>query len=136
MGKVKPKTKLTRNNNESANLFINIQIFGILIYVVIFLLLSFVALIADISEKYNYLFALIIFALSSFSTGFYAGIKKRQNGLIVGIIYCLPINIIVLIISALICNFKVDFTLIISAAVLLLSAAIGGVLAVNKRHRR
>lgn len=138
MQKLKPKTKKGRieSNNTVISTFINIQIFSLISYLIVFLIFSFAALMADLPQKYDFYFSLIIFLICSFVTGFYAGIKIRQNGLLVGVIYSLPMNALVLIISLIFADFKVDFTLFITAAVLLLSSAAGGIVAVNKRHRR
>ncbi len=136
MQKLKPKSKKTRSENTAISTFVNVQIFAIISYIVVFLVFSYIALIADLPQKYDFYFSLIIFAISSFLTGFFAGIKNRQNGLLTGITYSLPMNTLTLIISLIFADFKADISVIITAVLLVLSSAIGGVLAVNKRHRR
>ena len=135
------KTKPVRKNkskieNNAMNTFIKVQIFAVISYVFVFIIGSLIALGADLPRKYEYIYSLIMFAVSSFSVGFYSGLKLRQDGLVSGVIYSLPLNIIIILISLIINEFTVGMSLIITSAVLLLSAGIGGILAVNKRLRR
>ena len=137
MQKSKPN-RAVRNKSESTQVktFLQIQLFAVIIYIIVFLIGSFVALSADISGRLDYLISLIIFAVSSFSAGFFTGIKIRQKGLLTAIIYSLPINISVIIISLFINDFSFNFNALISLSVLTAFAGIGGILAVNKRLRR
>ncbi len=136
MQKLKPKSKKSRAENTAVSTFINVQIFSVICYITVFLIFSFIALIADLPQKYDYYFSLFIFLICSFVTGFYAGNKIRQNGLLTGIIYSLPINTLTLLISLIFADFKVNASILITIALLVISSAAGGVLAVNKRHRR
>ena len=135
------KSKLNRavrNKTENSQLkvFLQIQLFAIVIYLIFFLMGSFIALTADVSGKYDYIISLVLFAISSFLVGFSIGIKLRQNGLLMGIVYSLPINILVLIVSLILNDFIFSFNILIALAVLIAFAGVGGVLAVNKRLRR
>lgn len=136
MKKIKPKSRKTRSDNSTVSTFINVQIFSLITYIVVFLIFSFVALAADLSRKYDYLFSVIIFVICSFLTGFYAGNKQRQNGLLTGVVYSLPMNTLTLLISLIFSDFNADYSIIITALLLVVSSAVGGILAVNKRHRR
>lgn len=136
MKKIKPKSRKTRADNSTVSTFINVQIFSLITYIVVFLIFSFVALAADLSRKYDYMFSVIIFVICSFLTGFYAGNKQRQNGLLTGIVYSLPMNTLTLLISLIFSDFKADSSIIITVLLLVVSSAVGGILAVNKRHRR
>ena len=119
MQKSKPN-RAVRNKSESTQVktFLQIQLFAVIIYIIVFLIGSFVALSADISGRLDYLISLIIFAVSSFSAGFFTGIKIRQKGLLTAIIYSLPINISVIIISLFINDFSFNFNALISLSVL------------------
>ena len=137
MQKSKPN-RAVRNKTENSQLkvFLQIQLFAIVIYLIFFLMGSFIALTADVSGKYDYIISLVLFAISSFLVGFFIGIKLRQNGLLMGIVYSLPINILVLIVSLILNDFIFSFNILIALAVLIAFAGVGGVLAVNKRLRR
>ena len=136
MKKIKPKSRKTRADNSTVSTFINVQIFSLITYISVFLIFSFIALAADLSRKYDYMFSVIIFVICSFFTGFYAGNKQRQNGLLTGIVYSLPMNTLTLLISLIFSDFNADYSIIITALLLVVSSAVGGILAVNKRHRR
>ena len=135
MSKHKPGN-IKFSDNTTIDLFIKTQIFAVIIYLILFLLFSFVGLMADISMKYDFISALLSFALSSFVVGFYIGRKLRQNGLLAGIIYSLPINTSVILVSLIFSDFAVDFNIVITAIVLLVTAGVGGVVAVNSRLKR
>ena len=101
MDKIKPsRSKKTKPENEQLKFFLQTQLFSVLTYIFLFLLGSFFALIADLPQKYDYIFSLIIFTLSSLSSGFFTGLKLRQNGLIAGVLFSLPMNIIIMLVSA------------------------------------
>ncbi len=138
-----PKTKLQAKNkrntgydNPNTDAFIKTQIFSLCVYCAVFLLSSAVALAADSQDKYDYYISLISFSAASFVSGFFAGNKLRKNGLAVGAIYSLPLNIIVILASLAVNRFAININLAITALALLAASATGGVLAVNKRHRR
>ena len=89
---LKPKfKKKTFTKNPSVDVFIKVQIFAVLMDVLIFVLFSYVALISDLPINYDFLCALVCFAISNFLVGFYTGLKSRQNGLLYGVIYSLLI---------------------------------------------
>ena len=136
MKKIKPKSKKSNADNSTVSTFINVQIFSLITYISVFLIFSFIALAADLSRKYDYLFSVIIFVICSFLTGFYSGNKLRQNGLLTGVVYSLPMNTLTLLISLIFSDFKADSSIIITVLLLVVSSAVGGILAVNKRHRR
>lgn len=137
MEKNKPVRKAkSKTENEFMSCFIKAQIFALLMYFVFFISGSLIALAADLSGKYDYIFTVIIFSLGSLSVGFFSGMLLRRNGLLSGILNSLPLNIIVILISLFINQFNFSINLLITAIALLLSAGIGGILAVNKRLRR
>ena len=137
MEKSKPnRNKRAIKDNSQLNSFLYVQIFSFIAYIVLFFLGCFIALKADIPRKYDYIVSLIIFAVASFLTGYFAGIKLRKNGLLFGVIYALPMNIVIIIISLILGGFTFGINLIITAIVLIAVSGIGGILAVNKRIRR
>ena len=137
MEKIKPR-KTIRNNREKSSLneFLKIQIFAVICYISVFLISTFIALIIDLSSEYDYIFSIVTFAVSSFAVGFFAGIKIRKNGLVIGILYALPMNVIIALISLILNNFSLGINMIITLIILSIAAGIGGILAVNKRLKR
>ena len=135
MGKHKPG-KIKFSDNTTVNIFIKTQILAVIIYLISFLIFSLIALLADLSMKFDFICALLCFALSSFIVGFYIGRKLRQKGLLAGIIYSLPINTSVILISLIFSNFTFDLNIVITAIILLVSAGVGGIVSVNSRLKR
>ena len=137
MEKFKPKRKNnTISDNETIDTFVKVQIFAVIVYLILFLLFCTVALVADLSSKYDFVCALLSFSLGSFIVGFFTGNKLKQNGLLAGIIYSAPINSLVVLVALLYSDFAVDLNIVITVATLIVSAAIGGVVAVNRRRKR
>ena len=137
MQKSKPNRNIrSKTDNRQTRTFLQVQLFSATVYISLFLIGSVVALNADLPKKYDYFISIIIFAIASFLTGFFSGIKLRQNGLLSGIIYSLPMNFAVILTSLIMSKFSVGINIAITATVLIISAGIGGILAVNKRLRR
>ena len=107
-----------------------------IIYFASFLLFSVIGLMADLSVKYDLLCSLLSFGLASFAVGFFIGRKLRQNGLLAGIIYSLPLNTLIVLLSLIFSDFTVDLNIAITATVLLVTAGAGGIVAVNSRLKR
>lgn len=139
-----PKTKNIATTKSSTKKMTNInsldfiknQIFCLTIYIVLFIVGCLVSLVFDIDYKLDYYVSLFIFALCSFLCGFIGGIKQRENGIVSGIIYALPGNLIVILLSVILNGFSVEISILISVVSLNLLSAVGGILGVNKRRRR
>ena len=137
MKRTKPrKLKQVKRENNTWNIFLSVQIFAVIIYLIVFFIGAFAAMVIDLPSKNDYIFSLLLFAVCSFTTGFFAGIKRRENGLIIGVLSALPLNSAVVILSLIFNSFSVDSNIIITVLVLIAASGAGGILAVNKRIRR
>ena len=132
----KSVNRIRKSENAVIHTFIKVQIFGLTIYLLLFLLSGFIVMSADLKHSYDLLFSLATFAVCSFITAFYAGTKIRERGIIVGLIYTLPLNTLVMLVSLIFADFKADYIVLISVVILLLSGVIGGITGVNLRLRR
>lgn len=130
------KSSTKKMSNTKGLDFIKTQIFCLTIYIILFIVGCLVSLIFDIDYKFDYYVSLFIFALCSFLSGFVGGIKQKENGIVSGIIYALPGNLIVILLSVILNGFSVEIGLLISTVSLILLSAVGGILGVNKRRRR
>ena len=133
--KAKRSAKI-KSENTQLSIFLKTQIFSVVAYIIIFFTGSLIGLSADLPGKYDFIFSLAIFSVGSLSTGFFVGLKLRHNGLLTGILFSLPMNIITMLISFISSDFSFGYNMALTAVVLLVSAGIGGILAVNKRVRR
>ena len=136
MGKTKTNIKNKKAENAVINTFIRIEIIGLLIYVVVFLLSALIAMSVGLKSNYYMIISLLMFSVCSFVTALTAGTKIRERGLLVGVIYTLPLNTLVLLLSLFFADFSLDYHFVVSAISLLLSGAVGGVVGVNLRFRR
>ena len=129
------KRKKSDTMNERTKLFIRCQILSAVVYIGLFLICSIIALSTNASKSMMFYISIAAFALSSFVCGFYAGMKTRKNGLQVGLLNALIFNTLVLLVSITVNSFKVDFTAIISYAILLICSMLGGIAAVNTKQK-
>ena len=130
-GKSKPRSEKRLDN--SAKIFIKSQILALTIYSLFFILASTVMFIANVNKSNSFYAAIAAFAASSFICGYYSGYKIHKNGIFVGLLFGLPANLLVSIISIIVNSFKIDLTAVISFAILLICSMLGGVLSVNTK---
>lgn len=132
--KRKPKrNKSEKKLKDSTRIFLHTQLLALVVYALFFLLTSAVLLSLDIDSDKIFYVGIAAFALSSFICGYYAGYKVHKNGLLTGLLYALPANLLIIIVSAAVSGFKADFTLLISFMILLICSMLGGILSVNTR---
>ncbi len=137
MKKSKPrKPRAFKREITVKNTFVTVQVYAVICYVAFFLIGAFIALAVDLPSKYDYIYSLSLFAVSSLLTGFFAGMKLREKGLVVGVLYTLPLNAIITLISLVFSDFSVGINFAVTVTVLVISGSIGGILAVNKRLSR
>lgn len=133
--KLNNKTNRKKSSSESQSV-IKAQLLIFAIYLSIFLVICAINLLADLNSKYDYYISLLSFVISSFISGFLGGIKQRQNSILSGLIYALPANLSVLLISLITAGFTLKANFLIAAVSLPISSILGGIIAVNKRRRR
>ena len=136
MGKAKVNVNGRKSENAVINTFLKIEIIGAVIYFIMFIMSAFIAMSADFKSGSDMIVSLAVFSLCSFLTALIAGVKIRERGLLVGLIYTLPLNTLVLLLSLLFADFSVDYHFVVSAISLLFSGSIGGIVGVNLRFRR
>ena len=135
---VKSKVKKQKGKqNENLLLFL-MPLFLILLSLFTASLFS---VIFDLKISLNFPVITVIFSLCTFISAFLTANKKRENGLVTGIIYNLPSIILVELLSLILNGFSADINLLLSFLTMLISSALGGVIGVNqkqkaKRHTR
>ncbi len=130
---VKTKSKNTKKTNETTRLFIKTQILMAIADLVFLLVGSFIVYSFELDKKIYFYISIFLFCLSSFISSYYCGFKLHKKGLVTGLIFCLPLNLAVVLISFLMNKFSYDFTFIITLLLLLISSMLGGILSVNTR---
>lgn len=86
-------------------------------------------------ESYFYIVVLTL-AAASFVSAFYAGKHNGKNGLVTGLVFCLPLNVTFCFISLILNSFKADATLAISIFILIIASMLGGILSVNTSPKK
>lgn len=122
-------------SNILSEAFVKTQILCLILYLLLFLIASAICLTADFSCRGAYYAAILSFSLASFLCGGYAGYKIRKNGILIGLLFCLPANLIVSVLSAVTNNFSVDLTIVISFFILAVSSMLGGIVSVNTEKK-
>ncbi|MCM1544740.1 MAG: TIGR04086 family membrane protein [Ruminococcus sp.] len=131
--KGKPVKRKENSINNRTKIFIKAQILALIVYSAFFIVASVIMYSSDMDKAKGFYAAIAAFAISSFVCGFYSGFKIHKNGLYVGLLFALPANAIVTLISLIINSLNIDFTLAITVAILLISSMLGGVVSVNTK---
>ena len=129
----KPKRNKTDNKLQIVNIML--FIFPVILNFVLLLISSIVAVYADLQKSHNFIVSLCIIGFTCFASGVFSGKFKRKNGIITGIIYILPQLTLLLLISVILNSFSIDLNIIISTAVSVISAAVGGITGVNMKQK-
>ena len=113
--------------------FVVSLIYDLIIKCSVLLISSSVIFAFDISSDY-FLF-IILFGLGNLLTGYIVGKKKKKKGLIFAVLYTLPTNLLIVLISTLINDFNVDYIIFITFIILVISSATGGIISVNLKNK-
>lgn len=133
MDKRTPSKRNEKKLNPTLKVFLKTQMIAAISYLSVFLVSSIVCLSLDLKKNTMFYVSVLSFAAASFLCAYYAGYKIHKNGLVVGLLYALPTNILVIIISVIVNGFKIDLTGIISFFILIISSMLAGVLSVNTK---
>ena len=129
----KPKRNKTDNKLQIENIML--FIFPVILTLVLFVISAIVSVYTDLQRSQNYIVSLCIIGFVCFASGVLSGKFKRKNGIITGIIYILPQLTLLLLISVILNSFSIDLNIIISTAVSVISAAVGGITGVNMKQK-
>lgn len=132
------KNAVTKTNKKINPEFIGIlkhQSIIFLIFTVIITACCILLFFINANQQFMRCFSAISISLASFINGYISGRKYRKNGLAVGIINNIPSLLIILIISLILNNFNIDYTVLITIPLNLILSATGGIVAVNTRLR-
>lgn len=129
----KPKRNKTDNKLQTENIML--FIFPVILTLALFVISAIVSVYADLQKSQNYIVSMCIIGFVCFASGVLSGKFKRKNGIITGIIYILPQMTLLLLISVILNSFSIDPNIIISTAVSVISAAVGGITGVNMKQK-
>ncbi|MCM1363617.1 MAG: TIGR04086 family membrane protein [Faecalibacterium sp.] len=130
-GKGKPRTE--KNISDKTKVFIKTQILALIVYLLFFLIASIILFSTEIDKSKSFYAAISAFAAAAFICGYFSGYKIHKKGLYVGLLFCLPMNVIITMVSLIVNSFKVDLTTTISFVILIVCSMLGGVLSVNTK---
>ncbi len=119
--------------NNKVNAFIKLQFINLAIYLILFVIVSIIAVCADIGKENMFYISLGYIGVSSFFSGFTAGLKERKNGIVCGAVNALLPIAIICIVSIILNKFSIGYNLIISVLSAMILSAAGGIVAVNIR---
>lgn len=112
------------------------QLIILLIYTVLLLTATYIAFLFGIEKKQCFYGSCGALSAASFISAFAAAKHAGKNGLIVGLLKTAFCNLLVMIAACICTGFHPDLRLLISAAILVLSAALGGIFGVNLNSRQ
>lgn len=130
------KNQFNKQKNKPLNVALMLIFSAFAVQLIFFIAASAVALMFDIERSSYYIFSVAAFVSGSIASGFITAQKKREKGMLYGVLYSLPSSITVMLISAAINGFSVDYNILLSLAFMLTGAAAGGVISVNLKPRK
>lgn len=125
--------KNSSKKNDSLKKYIKYQLVILLFYFVLFLIFCSVSVVADVNKDILPYISVCFIGIGSFAAGFFAGIKERKNGILSGLSYALPSDIIWITVSLILNGFKADIILPITVFASIILSALGGIISVNIR---
>lgn len=136
MSAQKPRrTKRAEGLSLPVQTFIKTQIIAAILYFGLFFAVSIVALSSDLPKEYMFYACILSFAAGSFVCAFFAAGKLHKNGMVTGLLFCLPFNTLVIIISLIVNSFKIDLTAAVAYFILVVTSMLGGIVAVNRKSK-
>lgn len=115
--------------------FIKTQILAAILYFGLFFAVSVAALSADLPECYMFYACVLSFSAGSFVCAFFAAGKLHKNGMVTGLLFCLPFNTLVILMSSIVNSFKIDLTAAVAYFILIVTSMLGGIVAVNRNSK-
>ena len=124
------------NKSKATSTPVLLILYAFLAEIIFFTASCIIALILDIKHENYYIFSITALALGSFASGFVSTRKIRRKGMLNGIIYALPSNLIFTFISVILNSFSIDYNIIFTFILVVVSSAAGGITSVNIRSRK
>ena len=131
-------SSLQNKNNKNTNIFkdrIRLLLISFTIETAFFFIGAVIAFFADIKNSGYYSMCLLSLSLGCFVSGFVTARKMKHNGLMHAVIYSLPGNLSYIVLSSALNSFKIDYHIILSLMLIIVSSAIGGIISVNVRPK-
>lgn len=124
-----------KKNSSDSGKEILMFIMPVAVEAVVLTAVSILSLIFYVSTDYYYILMLISLAAGGFASGFIYCRKKRQKGLVNGLIVSLAADLLLLILSLILNGFSFDYHIILSAVCHILMSGAGGIVSVNIRKK-
>ena len=117
----------------STKVFLKTQILSFVLYTSSFLISAALGLSMNVSKGNAFYLAVFFYSVCSFICAYYAVRQIHKNGISVGFLFCLPMNIIIVFASIAANSFRIDLTAVISFIIFAISSMLGGIVSVNTR---
>lgn len=108
----------------------------LLINILTILLLCMYFYFRDTNVFREFIVILIAFSVADFISSYYIGKKTRKKGMIYGVVYNLPVIVLIIFISLILNSFTFDMRLMFFAVIRIILSAAGGITAVNIKSKR
>ncbi len=132
------KRLTTLNNFKSSRLYCTISssFAGILVVIVCLLAFSILMTKFDAPEAMVSVMSSLALCIGAYSGGYIASRKRRQNGLILGLMTGILIYCLILAIGLLFAKTSVTLTFFSKLVMTIVCGAIGGIIGVNSKKKR
>lgn len=130
---------MSLSQNKKANTAINVHFILIFmcfgIETAALLIASFFSFAIDVKSADLYLVSTVSLCVGCLISAFITVRKRKRNGLLNGILYCLPANIFYMLLSSAFNSFEIDMRTAVSFIIIVAFSAIGGIVSVNFKQK-
>lgn len=130
------KTPLSDLKSSRFYTFATSSVIGVVIMIGVILLLSVVMSKVDLPEQVVSVMASLSLCIGSYCAGYIASRRRRQNGLLLGILTGVVVYCIVFFLGVMFAKTSITFNAFTKFIMVLVCAAIGGVIGVNSKAKR
>ena len=129
--------KTVKNKKQKGRMYEKFLMFILpfLITMAAIFVISLISVALDLEKHLNFPVIAATIGFCAFISAFLCANKKRENGLITGIICNLPSAAIFLLLSLILNGFSADLNLLLILITTLISSALGGIVGVNRKQK-
>ncbi len=134
--KLKNKKNTNRVDRQKNKKLIALEFIVLAVHSLFYIIICTLYYFVEVPHEKQYYISLVIITLSYLIGGLIVGKTMKSNGLVYGLLYNLPSITITVISSLAINSFSFDHRFFLSFLLMLIMSSLGGILAVNSKHKK
>lgn len=122
--------------NENVFYTLTSSFIGLVIMLLFVLLFAFLLTKVDAKDKFVSMMSTVSLCVGAYCGGYIASRLKRRNGLVIGLLTGLFIYFIIFLAAVIFAKTSISFGFVTKLIITVVSAAIGGIIGVNSKHKK